>query len=293
MHSVNTKITVNRILLVDDDRHASEALAATLRILGYTVEIVLDGKEADSRASGFLPDMAIVDLNMPGVSGLEVMSLLAAPPRMTYCCLATGLADYTMLRRTLTAGAWTLMGKPFQIAPLQSILKTASTMIAARNLAETMAEALPQGVLTIDRRGDTPVNREDLARAMRFALTSGADKDTAMRRLPIVVHELLSNARQYGATESSEQWYRLRLENQGANMRIRVSDTGRGFGWARELIRARTTWDRVKASGLQLASALCEELTFSDGEFTAAALISKVSPYEQYMAASVSKAYQQ
>jgi anti-sigma regulatory factor (Ser/Thr protein kinase) len=211
---------------------------------------------------------------------------------MTYCCLATGLADYTMLRRTLTAGAWTLMGKPFQIAHLQSILKTASTMIAARNLAETMVEALPQGVLTIDRRGDTPVNSEDLARAIRFALGCGADKDTAMRRLPIVVHELLSNARQYGAAESSEQWYRLRLENQGANMRIRVSDTGRGFGWARELIRARTTWDRVKASGLQLASALCEELTFSDGEFSAAALISKVSPYEQYMAAMVSKAHQ-
>ena len=190
---------VNRILLVDDDRHTGEALAATLCILGYAVEVVMDGRRAEACAAEFLPGIAIVDLNLPGISGLDVVSRLSSSPQPAYCCLATGMAEFPLLKRALAAGAWTLIGKPFELIHLNAILQTAAIMITARNLSRTMRETVPQDMLMITRRGDTPVNAEDIARVMRYAERCGADNETYARRLPIVVYELLSNGRTFGA----------------------------------------------------------------------------------------------
>ena len=267
---------MNKILLVDDDRHTGEALAATLRILGYAVEVVVDGKRAEERAAEFLPDIAVVDLNLPGISGMDVVSRLSSSPQPVYCCLATGMAEFSLLKRALAAGAWTLMGKPFGLVHLNAILQTAAVMITARNLSKTMRETLPQDMLMITRRGDTPVNSEDMARVMRYAERCGADDETYARRLPIIAYELLSNARTFGAKESSEHTYRLLMQEDEASIQVLVADSGRGFAWKRELPRLRNRWDKSKASGLQLVTALCDSIEYSEDEFTASVSVSKI-----------------
>jgi anti-sigma regulatory factor (Ser/Thr protein kinase) len=189
------------------------------------------------------------------------------------------MADFALLKRAVAGGAWTLMGKPFYLADLSSVLQTAATMLAARKLSQTMREGVPSDTMTITRRGDTPVTAEDIARTIRFATQSGADDDTAYRRLPIVVYELLVNARTHGAEESPDYWYRLHLAHDACSMHVHVSDSGRGFAWQKGLSRIRSQWNKSKATGLQLVTALCGEIEFSDAEFTASCALSKASAF--------------
>jgi CheY-like chemotaxis protein len=276
---------MSKVLIVDDDLHAADAIGSALRILGYQVEVAGGWEAAVAKAAEFRPHSAVVDLMLPGISGIEVMQRLTVAYPDLFSCMATGMADYPMLKIAVNAGAWTQLAKPFQLAHLAAILQSASVLISAREGARTLPGDLPADGLTITRRGDSPVRSEDIARAIQFALRAGANEDTAMRRLPILAFELLSNARVHGAAESSEQWYRLAMTQEDDELIIRVSDSGNGFAWKRELTRSRNNWDKSKATGLQLATAICPELEFSDGEFTAIARIAKISEVRDAVAA--------
>src|SRR5438477_11142130 len=63
---------MNRVLVVDDDRTVSDVVARYLLREGYQVEAVGDGVVARERASARPPDLVVLDLMLPGMSGLEV-----------------------------------------------------------------------------------------------------------------------------------------------------------------------------------------------------------------------------
>lgn len=61
-----------RILVVDDDSQIRRALRRALEARGYAVELAATGEEALDVAAGHIPDMVILDLSLPGMSGLDV-----------------------------------------------------------------------------------------------------------------------------------------------------------------------------------------------------------------------------
>ena len=233
------------------------------------------------QAHEFSPEVAIVDLMLPGISGSEVIQRLSAFPKPVLSCLATGMADFALLKRALTEGAWSLLGKPFRLAHLAELLHSMAVMVSAREQLSSLSEDSPSDCLKITRRGDTPVTGEDIARVMQFALRNGADDDTARRRLPIVVYALLLNAQTHGAKESGDNWYRLLLGHDQTELSIQVADSGKGFAWQKEMSRVRSSWDHSKAKGLQLVTALCDEIQFGGDEFTAATSLTKTAKLEK------------
>jgi CheY-like chemotaxis protein len=60
---------LKRVLIVDDNRDAADALGAALSFLGYDVHSVYDGKAGLVEARFFKPDVAVWDISMPGVDG--------------------------------------------------------------------------------------------------------------------------------------------------------------------------------------------------------------------------------
>jgi len=64
--------TALRVLIADDDRDAVMTLGILLRSEGYEVHLAQSGKEAMSAALEAKPDVALLDLHMPGFSGLRV-----------------------------------------------------------------------------------------------------------------------------------------------------------------------------------------------------------------------------
>lgn len=65
-----------RVLVVDDERHIVDFVAMGLEGRGMDVEGVLNGRDALSAVEGFRPDVVVLDLMLPGLSGLEVCKMV-------------------------------------------------------------------------------------------------------------------------------------------------------------------------------------------------------------------------
>jgi CheY-like chemotaxis protein len=72
-----------RVLLVDDDRDVADSLAEVLRLLDYDVRVVYSGAEALGVAGKYRPDVVILDINMPGIDGLQAARELKRDRRLT------------------------------------------------------------------------------------------------------------------------------------------------------------------------------------------------------------------
>ena len=112
-----------RILIVEDERHIARLLEFVLRKAGYEVCICHSAEEAILELGKVHPDALVLDLVLPGITGLEFLRLIRAAP---YCCsFAVVVLSSLWLEGTssmlLEAGATAQCSKP--IAPT-SLLRT-------------------------------------------------------------------------------------------------------------------------------------------------------------------------
>ena len=71
----------NKILIVEDEASLVEVLSYNLEREGYEVAIAKEGREALRKAQTLLPDLILLDLMLPGGSGLDICRELRASPR--------------------------------------------------------------------------------------------------------------------------------------------------------------------------------------------------------------------
>jgi two-component system, OmpR family, alkaline phosphatase synthesis response regulator PhoP len=69
------------ILVVEDERHIASFLEFVLKRAGYEVTVVYDGEQALAAVETFAPNAILLDLMLPGLTGLEVLKRLRADPR--------------------------------------------------------------------------------------------------------------------------------------------------------------------------------------------------------------------
>lgn len=73
--------SVKKVLVVDDNADAADALAAFLSLSGFVVRCAYAGRDAIDEARAFRPDAVLLDINMPAVSGYDVARALKEHPR--------------------------------------------------------------------------------------------------------------------------------------------------------------------------------------------------------------------
>ena len=100
------------ILLVDDDEVFRERLARALRDRGYDVATAADHDSALAAAQARKPDFAIVDLRMPGLSGLALIGPLHPLSPGARIVVLTGYGSITSAVEALRAGAHDYLSKP-------------------------------------------------------------------------------------------------------------------------------------------------------------------------------------
>jgi len=101
------------ILIADDYPDAAEVWEIFLSAAGYHVITAVDGREALLKAQTLMPDVAVLDLQMPGFSGAQVASAMRADPRTAHIPLiaATGHCR-TRLHEIHASGFDALIVKP-------------------------------------------------------------------------------------------------------------------------------------------------------------------------------------
>ena len=115
-----------RVLVVDDNVDAAQTLAQYLRLGGHRVESALDGEAALRIAEVLHPDVAFIDLNMPGMDGAEVAKRLRITPwgRSARLVALTGMGQQGDIARTREAGFDEHLTKPADLRRLSRLLAT-------------------------------------------------------------------------------------------------------------------------------------------------------------------------
>lgn len=115
----------DRILIIEDNIDARETLKALLEAYGYTVEVATNGEEGVQLLQTIQPDVAIVDIGLPGLDGFEVARRTRAIPGGNAIKLValTGYSDPDVKVRAANAGFNLHLVKPVNPAKLGMILK--------------------------------------------------------------------------------------------------------------------------------------------------------------------------
>ena len=116
-----------RILVIEDNIDQAQTLAALLSLWGYEVTTANEGTAGIELAETFKPDVVLVDLGLPGISGYEVARRLRKHPELKNACLVaqTGWGDANDRRRTREAGFDHHLLKPLDPEELRSVIAQA------------------------------------------------------------------------------------------------------------------------------------------------------------------------
>ncbi|NDJ74946.1 MAG: response regulator [Chloroflexi bacterium] len=119
------------ILIVEDDRHMAQSLAAQVGVLGHTVSIAYGPRMAMQQLNQVIPDIIFMDINMPGVDGLEVLRFLRRDPITAKVPVIIVSAEdaSSFKQKALEAGAQAYIVKPPMMDDIESALQTAMSQV--------------------------------------------------------------------------------------------------------------------------------------------------------------------
>lgn len=121
----------NRILLVEDDADTRFALTLLFELEGYEVLAAADGQEAYLIALTEQPDVIVTDINMPRVSGLDLIRLLKEDGKLAGVpVVAMSAVERQQLNRAMELGAIAVYQKPIEFDQFISII---ANIISARH----------------------------------------------------------------------------------------------------------------------------------------------------------------
>jgi len=133
-----------RVLIVDDEPSVAEVFQEFLASQGYTLSLAASGEEAVRRLAEFHPDMILTDLNLPGLSGLEVMRAAKAVDPEVCVVVVTGYASASTAIDALRQGAYDYVTKPFDLDDVFQIVERGIANRRLKVLNRRLIEELRQ-----------------------------------------------------------------------------------------------------------------------------------------------------
>lgn len=136
---------MTRVLCVDDDPNMRRTLAANLRARGFDVDLADTGEKALQVAKQQLPDVILLDLGLPGISGMEVIRTLRHWTTVPIIVLSARDAEFDKVG-ALNAGADDYVSKPFGMGELLARVNAA----VRRGAAATESPVVTTADFTLD-----------------------------------------------------------------------------------------------------------------------------------------------
>ena len=109
-----------KILLVDDEVEFVSALAERLELRNYEVKTASNALEALGLIHGYLPDVIVLDLRIPGMDGIETLKTIKKYDPAIEVIMLTGHGDSQSVEEGMKSGAFEYIMKPVDIGELTS-----------------------------------------------------------------------------------------------------------------------------------------------------------------------------
>jgi CheY-like chemotaxis protein len=112
-------------LVIDDNRNTADALKEMLDVLGVPSRVAYGSSPAMSALRTYVPSLILLDINMPGVAGTEILSYLKREPRLSAVPVVVVTSDDQpeTRQRVLKGGAQAILIKPVPLDALEGILR--------------------------------------------------------------------------------------------------------------------------------------------------------------------------
>ena len=165
-----------RILVVEDDRKVAAFIQRGLEEEGYAVDVLHDGSEAGAHATCIDYDAAVLDLMLPGRSGLQVLRELRAKKGELPVLILTAKDSLDERIAGLDAGADDYMVKPFALAEVSARLRALLRRGQPRQVRLRMADLELDPVKRIVARGGRRVDLRPKEYALLEFLMRNADR---------------------------------------------------------------------------------------------------------------------
>lgn len=119
-------MSINRILVADDEESMRWVLSKALRKKGFTVDLARDGDEALRLIRSESYDLAILDIKMPGVSGLDLLDKVRELKSDLLIVIMTAEAGMKNAVEAMKRGAYDYLTKPFDLDVMDAIVEKAN-----------------------------------------------------------------------------------------------------------------------------------------------------------------------
>ncbi len=134
-----------RILVIDDDKELADMLVDYLTRLGYETVAASSGREGLEIHENSDLALVLLDLNMPGMSGLQVLEKIKEQNKQITVVMITGFGTIESAVAAIKAGAYDFITKPFELKNLEVVVDRAMeryTLMKQRSVFRGVAIAL-------------------------------------------------------------------------------------------------------------------------------------------------------
>ena len=215
---------MQKILVAEDDRPLRHTLHEMLKTAGFSITVAKDGLEALQKLKRKRFDLVLLDIGLPGVNGLEVLTHLRAQPVRPKVVVMTADDTPNTVLRAVREQAYQYVRKPF---PPKTMVELVTRALAAS------PEVPPIEVLSAEAHWVellVPCQIEAAERIQSFLMGLEADlPDHVRESVGLAFHELLINAVEWGGKLDPNRRVRIAYLRGRRMLLYRIADPGPGF----------------------------------------------------------------
>lgn len=213
------------VLVVDDDRTLRHAITTLLHDAGYRTDQAGDGLEALQKLQAQPVDVMLLDIGLPGMSGLEVLTearRIPTPPRVV---IMTADDTPETLLQSIRGQAHLFVRKPFAPKRIVDVVNEVLASSAAAALPIEVVSARPEWVELV-----APCSLEVAERVQDFVMQLDAKlPDDVRESVAQAFRELLINAVEWGGRLDPTRQVRISCLRTRRMLLYRIADPGEGF----------------------------------------------------------------
>ena len=222
---MTTTTPARHVLVVDDDRALRHAITALLQGAGYHTDQAADGPEALDKLRQQPVDLMLLDIGLPGMSGLDVLARAReaqSPPRVV---MMTADDTPEALLRSFRGQAHWFVRKPFPPIRIVDVVNDVLRASAVAALPIEVISASPEWLELV-----APCSLEVAERVQDFVMQLGAKlPDEVRESVAQAFRELLSNAVEWGGRLDPARTVRISCLRSRRMLLYRIADPGEGF----------------------------------------------------------------